>query len=282
MYIPSGVAGTNDREGFQMKQKLLLLAAVFFGVMAFMLTFQQINQEKRKIQAATTEVAVLVVTKDIAENEPITEDAIQGKKIKMYASQISASRDIPYSSKNMIINRRAQLPIEKGKILQWNDLQNSVSVGRDGVTRLIQPGYRAVSIAVDQTASVSGLVQPNNYVDLIGTFKFPDMRGDASMDTITLTILQRVRVIATGTDYGLQSGRGQGARSYGTITLELSPKEVEMIIFATQKGRIQMSLRNYEDAAVARDLQSVNWKYLQENVSKYMKERENSASRSRY
>ena len=55
-----------------MKQKLLLLAAVFFGVMAFMLTFQQINQEKRKIQAATTEVAVLVVTRDIAENEPIT------------------------------------------------------------------------------------------------------------------------------------------------------------------------------------------------------------------
>ena len=264
-----------------MKQKLLLLAAVFFGVMAIMLTFQQINQEKRKIQAATTEVAVLVVTRDIAENEPITEDAVQGKKIKMYASQISASRDIPYSSKSMIINRRAQLPIEKGKILQWNDLQNAVSGGKDGLTRLIQPGYRAVSIAVDQTASVSGLVQPNNYVDLIGTFKFPDLRGDTSLDTITLTILQKVRVIATGTDYGIQDGK-RAPRGYSTVTLELSPKEVEMIIFASQKGRIQMSLRNYEDAAVATDLQSVNWKYLQENVSRYMKERESSGSRSRY
>ena len=65
-----------------MKQKLLLLAAVFFGVMAFMLTFQQINQEKKKIQAATTEVAVIQLVKDIAENEPITEDAIRGAKIK--------------------------------------------------------------------------------------------------------------------------------------------------------------------------------------------------------
>ena len=52
--------------------------------------------------------------------------------------------------------------------------------------------------------------------------------------------------------------------------------------FTNPKGRIQMSLRNYEDAAVARDLQSVNWKYLQENVSRYMKERESSGSRSRY
>ena len=66
------------------------------------------------------------------------------------------------------------------------------------------------------------------------------------------------------------------------MTLELSPKEVEMIIFASQKGRIQMSLRNYEDAAVATDLQSVNWKYLQQNVNKYMQEREEKSTRLRY
>ena len=264
-----------------MKQKLLLLAAVFFGVMAFMLTFQQINQEKRKIQAATTDVAVLQLVKDIAENEPITEDAIRGVKIKMYWPQPPASRHIPYSQKNLIINRKAQLSIPRGKILQWNDLQNAVSGGKDGLTRLIQPGYRAVSIAVDQTASVSGLVQPNNYVDLIGTFKFPDLRGDTSLDTITLTILQKVRVIATGTDYGIQDGK-RAPRGYSTVTLELSPKEVEMIIFASQKGRIQMSLRNYEDAAVATDLQSVNWKYLQQNVNKYMQEREEKSTRLRY
>ena len=115
-----------------MKQKLLLLAAVFFGVMAFMLTFQQINQEKRKIQAATTEVAVLQLVKDVAENEPVTEDAVRGAKIKMYASQLSASRHIPYSQKNLIINRKAQLSIQRGKILQWNDLQNAVSGGKRG------------------------------------------------------------------------------------------------------------------------------------------------------
>ena len=78
-----------------MKQKLLLLAAVFFGVMAFMLTFQQINQEKRKIQAATTEVAVLVVTRDIAGKRADHRGRRQGKKIKMYASQISASATFP-------------------------------------------------------------------------------------------------------------------------------------------------------------------------------------------
>lgn len=91
-------------------------------------------------------------------------------------------------------------------------------------------------------------------MDLIGTFRFPDTRGDSSLDTITLTILQRVRVIATGTDMGYlassSSGQNYAARSYSTVTLELTPKEVEMIIFASQKGRLTMSLRNYEESAI--------------------------------
>ena len=132
-----------------------------------------------------------------------------------------------------------------------------------------QPGKRAV---------VTGLVQPNNYVDLIGTFRFPDTRGDSSLDTITLTILQRVRVIATGTDMGYlassSSAQNYAARSYSTVTLELTPKEVEMIIFASQKGRLTMSLRNYEESAITQKLQSVNWNFLQKNIMNYNAERE--------
>ena len=52
-----------------MKQKLLLLAAVFFGVMAFMLTFQQINQEKRKIQDR--------ITRFIAEHSKMKKERIE-------------------------------------------------------------------------------------------------------------------------------------------------------------------------------------------------------------
>ena len=100
----------------------------------------------------------------------------------------------------------------------------------------------------------------------------------SSLDTITLTILQRVRVIATGTDMGYlassSSGQNYAARSYSTVTLELTPKEVEMIIFASQKGRLTMSLRNYEESAITQKLQSVNWNFLQKNIMNYNAERE--------
>lgn len=256
-----------------MKQKLLLLAAVFFGVLAFILTFQQINSERAKIRSTMQEVALLELKRDIAENEIITEDAIVVKKYQRAKSQLASSREVTADQKNLIIGRKALFQINKGSVLQWNDLQTSMAAGRDGANSVIRPGYRAISIPVDQTASVSGLVQPNNYVDLIGTFKIPASRGDASLDTITLTILQRVRVIATGNDYGVRAPGQGAARSYSSVTLELLPNEVEMIVFASQKGYIQMSLRNHEDTATIKEHQSVNWKYLESNFQKYNKER---------
>lgn len=261
-----------------MKQKLLLLGAVFFGVLAFMFTFHQINLEKSKIRGEAKDVYLIGVTRDISEGEKITEDAIREVKVRRFVNGEGMSgREIEYDRRNMVIGREVRSLIQAGSFLQWTDLKTSMSSGKSGLTALVRNGYRAVSIAVDVTSSVTGLVQPNNYVDIIGTFRFPDSRGDASLDTVTLTILQRVRVIATGTDMGVLSGNGTlsaPSRGYSTVTLELTPREVEMIIFATQKGRLHLSLRNYEESAITRKLQNVNWKFLQDHIESYTRERE--------
>ncbi len=94
------------------------------------------------------------------------------------------------------------------------------------------------------------------------------------MDTLTITILQNVKILATGTDFG-KTLAPQGARrkSYSTVTLALTPKEVEMIIFASQKGKLSLSLRNSEETKIESEQQSVNFKYFQEHVNDYNKAR---------
>ena len=269
-----------------MKQKLLLLGAVFFGVLAFMFTFHQINVEKSRIRGEAQDVYLIQVVRDLAENEKITEDAIREIKVRRFRNSMesSALREIEYDRKNMVIGREVRSLIQAGSILQWTDLKTSLSSGRSGLTALIRPGCRAISIPVDATSSVTGLVQPNNYVDIIGTFRFPDAKGDSSLDTVTLTILQRVRVIATGTDMGVLASSGNQemrSRGYSTVTLELTPKEVEMIIFASQKGRLHLSLRNYEESAITKELQSVNWNFLQKHIPGYTQERERMMKQGR-
>ena len=48
-----------------MKQKLLLLGAVLFGVLAFMFTFSQINKEKARLQGETYKIYLIQVARDI-------------------------------------------------------------------------------------------------------------------------------------------------------------------------------------------------------------------------
>ena len=102
-----------------MKQKLLLLAAVIFGVMAFILTFQQINSEREKIRSTMQDVPLLQAKRDIAENEPISEDAIIVKKFPRARSQLSTSREVMADQKTLIIGRKAMFPIARGSVIQW-------------------------------------------------------------------------------------------------------------------------------------------------------------------
>ncbi len=259
-----------------MRQKMLLLAAVFFGVLAFMFTYHQLSLERQKIQGSVVDRVVIQAVKDIGEGDKITEDNVKLIKVKRSVSALAASREIPGDNKNSIIDRQVRFLVRAGEILNWSDIKMDVGSGRGGLSNLIKPGNRAISISVDSTSSVNCLIQPQNHVDIIGTFRFPDLKGDSAYDTITMTILQNVVILATGSDMGINEDprRNGFTRSYATVTLALTPKEVEMIIFASQKGRLQLSLRNYEETSIEKQVQSVNWKYLQDNISKYTLERE--------
>jgi pilus assembly protein CpaB len=59
------------------------------------------------------------------------------------------------------------------------------------------------------------------------------------------------------------------------------PDEVEMIIFASQKGRLTLSLRNYEDTRITRDIEkrSVNFKLLEKEIPNYNQRREDRRNR---
>ena len=60
------------------------------------------------------------------------------------------------------------------------------------------------------------------------------------------------------------------------MTLQLFPEEVEMIVFAAQKGRLTLSLRNFEDERIERSIESrsVNFKLLEKEIPNYNRRRE--------
>jgi pilus assembly protein CpaB len=256
-----------------MKQKMMIVLALFFGVLAFTLTYYQIKYERDKLFRSAKDVDLIKMKKSLTQGEKITAADIELFQTKIFAGV--GRVEIEWKDSNNIIGRKVSASVLKGEVLKWFQLEEDFVLKREGLAGIIPPGLRAVSIAVDTTSSVTGLVKPSQHVDIVGTFHFPEMKGDKSLDTITLTILQNVVVLATGTQMAAySSGAEAKTKGYNTVTLALSPKEVEMIVFATQKGKLSLSLRHYEDAKFQYDLQSVNFKYLEQNIDKYTRERE--------
>ena len=266
-----------------MRQKLLLLAAVFFGVLAFFLTYKQLQYEKNKLKARTQTIRLIKMKTTKTEDEVIERTDIEVYKVERFKS--NTSDEIPWSRKEKdAIKHKLDQYVERGTILRYSDLQPEKVRTKDGLAGIINTGQRAISISVDSTSSVTNLVKPGDYVDIIGTFRFPEMKGDTSMDVLTLTLLQNVYILAAGKNMPIaQRGTSKKrSKGYSTVTLSLSPKEVEMIIFATQKGRLVLSLRSYNETGFATDLQSVNFKYLEEKIPEYNKERERNQRQLRY
>ena len=261
-----------------MRQKILMLAAVFFGVLAFIFTYQQIKQERAKIMSSAVRVRLIRMKTDMSEGDKLMETDIEMFEGMRFAGSVNNTLEIPWERRSDVIGSPLRAGVRRGDILTWRDFKQVFTKERTGLPAQTRSGWRAVSIPVSSVTSVSGLIRPNNFVDVIGTFHFPDSRGDSSLDTVTMTILQRVKVLATGTDIGYAQQNGAQSssmsRSYSTVTLELTPKEVEMIIFAQQKGSLTLTLRSFEDPNITSDVQSVDWSYLQQHIKDYTAERE--------
>lgn len=240
-----------------MRQKLLLVAAVFFGILAFVLSYQQINAEKAKINSVREEIVVIALNEDLSAREVIKEEHLTPKKTYRFKGD-KANSYITWKERNNVIGCKVASAYTKGEILTWHAIDtSSEETGRTGLTAKIDNGKVAVAIPVDAVSSMNGLVRPNNRVNVIGTFTKPGGRGD-TIELITMTLMQDIRVLACGSDMGYQNVGRSSSRSYGTMTLEVTPFQAKVLIFAQRKGRLSLILHPPAGTRET-NLQQVEW-----------------------
>ena len=127
--------------------------------------------------------------------------------------------------------------------------------------RIITERWRAMSIPVDQASSKDGLLQPNDHVDILGTFMKPEKK-----EWVTITLLQNVTVLAVGASLfstDREVSETVSSRGDQTVTVLVTPEEAELLTFAVDKGKISLSPRNENNTSteLARPLRSL-WDVL--------------------
>ena len=98
----------------------------------------------------------------------------------------------------------------------------------------IDTGFKAVTVAVDEPAGMSGLVKVGDVVDVLGT--------SSQLNSGALTrITSNAKVIALGSSLGESDG------SYASITIQVTPDEADTIRAAQATGSVTFELHAKSD-----------------------------------
>jgi pilus assembly protein CpaB len=111
-----------------------------------------------------------------------------------------------------------------------------------GLPPIIQPGYRALSVRVNDVVGVAGYVLPGTRVDVVATVN-PTMQPQ---DVTSKVVLTNVQVLASGTKIE-RDDKSNKPMAVSVVTLLVSPDEAERLTLASTEGKIQLALRNPVD-----------------------------------
>ena len=256
-----------------MKQRMVLIVSVIVGLLAFWLTRQYFQARLRDIDAERDRLLSSERRADVlAARRPLPAGTVIEKKdlaVKgTLAREVGKNTVIP-DNLEQILGKKLKYSMDAEETLLWSYVDVPYVPG-SGLAPTITPTMRAVSMSIGGAAGVSGLVQPNDRVDVIGSFTFPSRKDPQQMEAVTLTVLQDVTVVATGQTLAKEAGEGdrsRGAAGYSTVTVEVTPREAELLVFVdNMRGHLTLSLRNPSDVSFEKDLPEINFNMLEKEL----------------
>jgi pilus assembly protein CpaB len=109
-----------------------------------------------------------------------------------------------------------------------------------GLSALITPGSRAMSVKVNEVVGVAGFATPGNFVDILVTI------NRDNKPPISKIVLEKIRVLATAQDHTIKDD--SKPRVVNAVTLEVTPIQAEHLDLARSVGILSMVLRNQMDS----------------------------------
>ena len=237
-------------------------ASAAFGIMAVFLARGFINDavedEFRQVKPVTSEaaaapidtVAVLVANRDMAFGEALSRTSVRFADYPADAVPAGAFTELSDifevgSERFTLTKLTYNEPILARKITGQN--------GKASLSARIRPGYRAVSVRVDDVTGVSGFIVPADIVDVIYTREPTSAASSRSRNTsaaayVSDIILQNIAVLAVDQN---QSDRNASPGVANTVTLEVTHEDSQKLALAMNYGSISLSLRGVGETAPA-------------------------------
>jgi pilus assembly protein CpaB len=214
-----------------LQPKVIIFMAIISGAVATYgihnyIENQALKQEKPKVIVAPVVIA--------AHNLP-SGVTLEPNLLKIREWPVDIIPPGSFVDSTQVVNRVTKTEIYANEAVIENKLAPKGSVG--GVTSLIPPGMRAITVAVNIVSGVAGFILPNTRVDVLTTVS-------NSNQAKTKIILQNVLVLAVDQTYRKNDDDPVTVKS---VTVLVTPEEAEKLTLATTEGKLHLVLRNSSD-----------------------------------
>jgi len=199
-------------------------------------------REVREVEKTVGATDVLVAANNINLGDSIRADDLKWQEWPTEGVTPGLiTRDAQPDAPTKLSGAVARAPFIAGEPIKEQKL---IKVAEGGVMAAILPaGMRAVSVPIREETSAGGFILPNDRVDVILSHK---MQVGSKEEPVSEAVLRNVRVLAIGQE--IETKDGDKVATGKTATLELTPRQAEILILAQSMGDISLSLRSLADA----------------------------------
>lgn len=222
---------------------ILLTIALACGLIASLGVTRALSKWNSAGASHTLEtVPIAVAAQDIPMGDPISPEFVRLEPWPKPKIPRGAITDV-----QNVVGRRPKTRIYANTPILENQLLGKGDSAVDP-TEHIPPGYRVVSVQVDEVIGAGRLIRPGDRVDILVFIQRNLARGIP--ETVTRTILQDVKVFAVGDQFDLQTVERKQSITARSVSLLVTPRQAEILMLATELGSIRLSLRSHADGGL--------------------------------
>ncbi len=214
-----------------------LVVAIALGVAAAIGVRAYMQSMERELGTEHEMINIVVARRDLNAGEPVTPGNVAYSRIpagSLMPDQITEQEIQRYYDRELKVEVGENVPLRA---------DHFVEEAPPGASARLPEAHRAVTVSVDATSGVAGLVRPGDRVDIYSSGVGEGAgRGQESWrvlgDVTVLAVDDRMSDIRDA-----RTGMDQRQRGYSTFTLSLTPEEVPVIIYLSNNAQLAFALR---------------------------------------
>lgn len=222
-----------------MKRRTIFLAlAMIMGLGTMMMMRSAMNHKVAKVDTSSQ---ILVATADVPAGQFIQQQHVRWQAwspehiTQAFIKNTAVEKPDAYIGAVARQGIRAGEPILKGQLVKPQE--------RGFLSAVLDAGKRAIAVPITNVTGIAGFVFPGDRIDLILTHSIHSQDDDkVNQRRASVTVVKDVRVLALDQD---ANDQGEAKAKVAKVaTLEVNPKQAEVLTLALQLGTISLSLRS--------------------------------------